>query len=119
MVALVSVLALAACFTDPETASTPATSSTPPSGEFASVSAGYLHTCGVRTNGSVACWGFGEGARSTPPSGKFASVSSGRSHTCGVKTDDSVACWGGNEDGQAAPPKPESTDGRREDRGRG
>ena len=30
---------------------------TPPSGEFASVSAGDEHTCGVRTDGSVACWG--------------------------------------------------------------
>ena len=25
--------------------------------EFASVSAGGLHTCGVKTDGSVACWG--------------------------------------------------------------
>ena len=27
-------------------------------GEFASVSAGEGHTCGVRTDGSVACWGL-------------------------------------------------------------
>ena len=32
--------------------------STPPSGEFASVSAGDGHTCGVRTDGSVECWGL-------------------------------------------------------------
>ncbi|MDE2822915.1 MAG: RCC1 domain-containing protein, partial [Chloroflexota bacterium] len=30
---------------------------TPPEGEFASVSAGRFHTCGVRADGSVACWG--------------------------------------------------------------
>ena len=30
---------------------------TPPEGEFASVSAGGGHTCGVKTEGSVACWG--------------------------------------------------------------
>ena len=29
----------------------------PPAGEFAPVSAGWGHTCGVRSNGSVACWG--------------------------------------------------------------
>ena len=29
----------------------------PPGGEFISVSAGNNHTCGVRTDGSVACWG--------------------------------------------------------------
>ena len=26
-------------------------------GEFASVSAGYEHSCGLRVDGSVACWG--------------------------------------------------------------
>ena len=32
---------------------------TPPSGEFDSVSAGSdYHTCGVRRNGSVVCWGL-------------------------------------------------------------
>ena len=30
---------------------------TPPEGEFASVSAGEDHTCGLRVDGSVACWG--------------------------------------------------------------
>ena len=30
---------------------------TPPEGEFASVSAGRGHTCGVRVDGSVAYWG--------------------------------------------------------------
>ena len=58
------------------------------------VSAGEQHTCGVKTNGSVACWGDDEYGQSTPPSGKFASVSAGDRHTCGVKTNGSVACWG-------------------------
>ena len=31
--------------------------STPPSGTFASVSAGVNHSCGVRADGNVACWG--------------------------------------------------------------
>ncbi len=28
-----------------------------PEGEFVSVSAGSAHTCGLKTDGSVACWG--------------------------------------------------------------
>ena len=76
----------------------------PPETEFASVSAGASHNCGVKTDGSVACWGqdlFGEG---TPPAGEFISVSARGPHTCGVKTDGSVACWGDDTLEQATPP---------------
>ena len=73
--------------------------------KFASVSAGSDHTCGVRTDGSVACWGDDEYGQSTPPEGQFASVSAGSDHTCGVRTDGSVACWGDDEYGQSTPPE--------------
>ena len=45
--------------------------------QFASVSAGGFHTCGVSTDGSVECWGFDLSGQATPPSGEFASVSGG------------------------------------------
>ena len=82
----------------------------PPGGEFISVSAGDDHTCGVRTDGSVACWGsntsFGEFAgQATPPAGQFVSVSAGFDHTCGIRADASVACWGDGYDGQDTPPE--------------
>ena len=63
-------------------------------GGFDSVSAGKEHTCGVRDDGSVACWGGNQYGQATPPAGEFASVSAGAAHTCGVRTDGSVACWG-------------------------
>ena len=71
-------------------------------GEFTSVSAG--HTCGVKGDGAVACWGNDEFGRATPPAGEFTSVSAGCNHTCGVKGDGAVACWGDDDDGQARPP---------------
>ena len=77
---------------------------TPPASSFVSVSAGWYHTCGVRSDGSVACWGSGVAGRDTPPAGSFLSVRAGQWHTCGVRSDGSVACWGDNEDGQSAPP---------------
>ena len=40
--------------------------------EFASVSAGEDHTCGVLRDGSVECWGRDEYGEATPPSGVFA-----------------------------------------------
>jgi len=71
---------------------------------FTQVSAGNAHTCGVRTTGSVRCWGYNYYGQATPPLGSFTSVSAGRYHTCGVKTDGTVACWGDDTSGQATPP---------------
>ena len=69
---------------------------TAPEGRFTSVSAGRDHICGVRTDGSVACWGDDSFGKATPPQGGFVSVGAGWHHTCGVRTDRSVACWGSN-----------------------
>ena len=87
---------------------------TPSRGEFASISAGYAHTCGVRANGSLACWGEDEYfGRATPPSGKFTSVSTGGFHTCAVKTNGLVVCWGDGSYGKASSRAPEFTVGER------
>ena len=93
----------------PASAPTGTVESTSASGQspinaFASVSAGDYHTCGVRTDGAVECWGLKFGGQATPPGGSFASVSAGERHTCGVRTDGAVECWGLNLWGQAAPP---------------
>lgn len=82
----------------------------PVSATWSTVSAGYDHTCGVRTDGSVACWGANDDGQATPPQGTFHSVSAGWFHTCGLRTNGLVSCWGSNEDldrrhsGQAMPP---------------
>jgi alpha-tubulin suppressor-like RCC1 family protein len=64
-----------------------------PAGDFTSVSAGYRHTCGVRTDGAVICWGDNTYGQSAAPAGNFTSVSAGYRHTCGVRTDGTVVCW--------------------------
>ena len=79
-------------------------------GEFVSVSAATSHTCGVRRDGSVQCWGSNEDpdgewlGQATPSAGEFDSVSAGFWHTCGVMRDGSVECWGWDSSGQATPP---------------
>ena len=71
--------------------------------EFASISAGDGHTCGVGVDGYVGCWGDDVFGESTPPDGAFSSVSAGWVHTCGVRTDGTVACWGGGDDDPIPP----------------
>ncbi len=82
---------------------------------IAGLSAGAEHTCAVRTNGTVWCWGLntvdgrlGDGTtvpRRTPVmvtglDTRVRSVQAGGSHTCVVNVDDAVLCWGGNSHGQ-------------------
>ena len=52
-----------------------------------SVSAGGGHTCGIRSDGTLACWGLNVDGQTTPPAGTFAQVSAGGRHTCGIRSD--------------------------------
>ena len=61
---------------------------------LSSISAGENHTCGVRQDGTVHCFGDDGLGQSSPPEGEFLSVSAGGRHTCGIKADASVVCWG-------------------------
>ena len=66
--------------------------------------AGGGHSCGLRTDATIACWGGGGLGEADPPGGTFSAVSAGYSHSCGLRTDATIACWGNNSSGQADPP---------------
>jgi hypothetical protein len=68
------------------------------------VSAGETHTCGVQSDGLLACWGDNGSGQSSPPAGTFSQVSSGTFHTCAIRTDRTLACWGSNGFGQTSAP---------------
>ena len=72
--------------------------------EFASISAGSDHTCGVGADGYVGCWGSDFFGKASPPGGEFSFVAAGWTHTCGVRADGSVACWGGGDDAEKTMP---------------
>jgi hypothetical protein len=78
-------------------------------GPYVAASANGNHTCAIRMDGTLECWGsnwYGEATgQSTPPDGTYIAVSaSARGHTCAIRTNGTLACWGWNPYGQATPP---------------
>ena len=78
---------------------------------------GSYHTCSVRFDGRVLCWGgnqqgqLGDGttdARTSPvrvplPDASVVALAAGFRHTCAALTTGEVYCWGENTDGQVSP----------------
>ncbi|SOC58086.1 cell wall-binding repeat-containing protein [Ornithinimicrobium cerasi] len=73
------------------------------------VTAGYLHTCAVTTEGAAVCWGAGDdGQLGTPTAGGpvegltagVRSIGAGGRHTCAVTDSGAALCWGRNTAGQ-------------------
>jgi alpha-tubulin suppressor-like RCC1 family protein len=83
-------------------------------GVWASVTAGYGHTCGITTAKNLYCWGYnddaevGDGTQITPrlglyrvgAAGVWSTVNAGDYHTCGITTAKNFYCWGNNGSGQ-------------------
>jgi alpha-tubulin suppressor-like RCC1 family protein len=84
-------------------------------GGVVSVVAGRYHTCALRSDGTVACFGRNSSAElgsaavgtqsATPVNvagiSDAVAISAGRgSFTCALKSDQTVVCWGNNESGQ-------------------
>ena len=68
------------------------------------VSAGGAHTCALKTNGTVRCWGDNGDGRLDAPQGTLTHVSAGGGFTCGLRPDGTAACWGNDYGGQSSPP---------------
>jgi hypothetical protein len=64
-----------------------------------SVGVGYLHSCALRADATVTCWGRGIEGQTAAPAGTFRSVSSGlwSDSAYGLRTDGTAACWGAME----------------------
>jgi alpha-tubulin suppressor-like RCC1 family protein len=73
-------------------------------GTFTAVSAGEFHTCGIKTDATVTCWGDDSFGQATPPAGTFTTVTAGADHTCGMRTNGTAVCWGDSSSGEATPP---------------
>ena len=116
---LLSTAILAACGDDPTAPTAPAspaalsTSAAVTTPTYRQVSAGWYHTCGVRTDSLAWCWGLnrdgelGDGTTTDRPvptrvstTLRFRQIDAGTFSTCGVTADDRAMCWGLGSDGQ-------------------
>jgi len=90
-------------------------SALPPLGAFAKLIAGWSFSCGLRQNGTVACWHVKEGERPCnrwnvngicigwaafspftfpSPTGVFQAISASWHHACGININGEILCWG-------------------------
>ena len=79
----------------------------PLAGNFAAITTGSWHACGLLGTGEARCWKFDYGfdhGQANPPADRFVALTAGYAHTCGLRADGSVACWGLNDFGQAMAP---------------
>ena len=83
------------------TEDTPATSTT---STFEAVTTSREHSCGLRTDDTIVCWGYNDWGQADAPGGRFKAVSAGGGHSCGLRTDDTIVCWGDSRFGQADAP---------------
>jgi alpha-tubulin suppressor-like RCC1 family protein len=58
------------------------------------ISAGQDHSCRVRSDWTVSCWGRNDSGEASPPAGSFTQIAVGRLHSCGIRFNGSAACWG-------------------------
>ena len=65
------------------------------------------HSCALRTDDTIACWGSNTYGQIDAPDGTFTAVSPGLEHTCALRSDQSIACWGRNLLGRTEPPQGE------------
>ncbi len=51
-------------------------------------------TCGLQTDGAIACWGTSSYGADNPPEGQFTALHVSSRFGCGITTDQTIACWG-------------------------
>lgn len=75
-----------------------------PEVQVVEVSSGDDHSCLLRSDGRVRCWGDNSSGQTSVPKKKlFSAISAGGSHSCGIRdSDEHAQCWGDDSFGQVS-----------------
>ena len=68
------------------------------------MTAGGWYSCGLRTDGTIDCWGI-DYSRTNAPEERFTAVASDKWHSCALREDRTVACWGHDYFGETRAPE--------------
>ncbi len=74
------------------------------------VTTGTAHSCAIRADQTIACWGRNDDWQGNPigridaPAGQFTAIAANRFHSCAIKTDQTITCWGDNRYGRLGAP---------------
>ena len=64
------------------------------SARFTAVSVGEGHSCGLRADATIVCWGDETSGQVDAPGGRFSGVVAGPDFSCGIRADGTRECWG-------------------------
>ena len=64
--------------------------------QYRQVSVGTRHSCGLREDQTIVCWGDPNYGNTSTPGGRFQQISTGWHHNCAIRVNGEVTCWGKN-----------------------
>ena len=71
---------------------------------YTAITAGASHSCALRTDNTITCWGSNGLGQADAPDGQYTAITTGYGHSCALGTDNTITCWGWNSSGQADAP---------------
>ncbi len=82
-----------------------ASAAAPQGNDFKQIAGGGYHSLALRTDGSLAGWGWNDDGQAGPTDGEFGAISAGHFHSVALRRDGSIAALGVNGSGESEAPQ--------------